>query len=90
MVLGTNRHITGAFGIERQGWRPEQQILEGLSQTVSNAEYQLFIYVPEDMQVKRVTVDGRANVYSIDAEHLLTVGFLGLDHPAEWSIEFGA
>jgi hypothetical protein len=40
------------------------------------------------MQVKRVTVDGKANVYSIDAEHLLTVGFLGLDHPAEWGIEF--
>jgi hypothetical protein len=89
MLLGTNRHITGAFGIERQGWKPEQRILEGLTQTVPNAEYQLFIYVPEDMQVKRVTVDGRANVYSIEAKQLLTVGFLGLDHPAEWSIEFG-
>ena len=91
-LLGTSRHITGAFSIQELSWDTAGSILQGLSEVVPGEDYTLFLYLPPG-----TTSDGKAsasaagNTVPVRQERdgdLLSVSFKSQQSPVAWQIRF--
>jgi len=91
-LIGTSRHITGAFSILDLGWDASKSRLHGSSRTVPGETYSLWVYVPQEMsvsQVRAATSDGQ----EIPARHELVgnslkISMQGQRSVVAWEIEF--
>jgi hypothetical protein len=91
-LIGTSRHITGAYSILELNWDASKNSLHGSSQTVPGESYSLWIYVPQGVavsQVRATTSEGRE--ISVHRELLgsaLKVTIQGQRGVAIWEVEF--
>ena len=91
-LIGTSRHITGAFSIQELSWDATSQTLQGLSEVVPGADYTLFIYVPSGTasEPKASAAHGETAV-PVHLEKngdLLSVGFTSPQSPVAWHVRF--
>lgn len=87
-LMGTSRHITGAYSIKDLGWDSSKNQLQGSSETVPGENYTLFIYVPQGISASQV----RATVpvhHELNGS-TLKVSFQGQTEPVDWAVEFAA
>ena len=91
-LLGTSRHITGAFSIGKVSWNAAALELTGEGLTVPGEPYQLWIHVPRGMTVTRVSAKTKGGAELPAARQfageLLNVTFKGTNHPVDWTVEF--
>ncbi len=91
-LIGTSRHISGAFSVQDLRWDPARNTLEGTSQTVAGDDYALWIQIPPELTVVRVRA-GAKDQSEISARqevngNSLSLSFAGRMEPVEWAIEF--
>jgi len=93
-LIGTSRHITGAYSIRDLGWDSSRNALRGSSETVPGERYTLFVYVPERVGLSKghaTTQGGRAvPVHHEQSVHLLSVSFEGCPELVQWQLDFAA
>jgi Melibiase len=93
-ILGTSRHITGAYSILAQAWNSSMHTLSGSSQTVDGNPYSIWIYLPNRAEVKNSqakTRDGRAiPVQHRVEDNTLIFSFQGQQKVVDWTIQFAA
>lgn len=93
-LIGTSRHITGAYSILDLRWEASRDRLLGSSETVAGDDYALFIHVPEGMTVSevRATAKGqrRVPVHHELAGNSLKVSFQGQSEAVDWEVGFAA
>jgi hypothetical protein len=53
-LIGTSRHITGAYSILELSWDASKNSLSGSSQMVPGETYSLWVYVPQGLAVSQV------------------------------------
>jgi hypothetical protein len=93
-LVGTSRHITGAYSIRSLEWDASQNRLHGSSQSIPGESYILRVYVPKGMTTSKARA-ATANGAAVPVRHelngnLLSVGFEGRKEPVEWEIRFAA
>jgi hypothetical protein len=93
-LVGTSRHITGAYSILGLRWDASGSRLRGSSETVAGEGYTLFIYVPEGMIVSQVRATAKGQ-REVPVKHeltgnLLSVSFQGQPEVVDWELEFAA
>lgn len=93
-LLGTSRHITGAYSVSDLRWDAAGRKLRGTSATVAGEPYALWVYVPRGFSVSAVRASrkggGEVAAQRRAAGSLVTVSFSGQNQPVEWEIDFGA
>jgi hypothetical protein len=93
-ILGTSRHITGAYSILAQAWNSSMHTLSGSSQSVDGDPYSIWIYLPNRAAVRNIqakTKDGRAvTVQHKVEENTLIFSFQGQQEVVDWTIQFAA
>jgi hypothetical protein len=82
-MIGSSRHITGAYSIEDQSW--DGATLRGVSRTVPGDPYTLWFYLPDGVKVSRVQAGGVAVRQEL-AGNVLMVSFAGRPEPVQWEI----
>jgi len=90
-LLGTSRHITGAYSIREVRWDAAKKTLQGLSETVPGDDYTLFFYLPKGFEAAsaRVTAGGHETVVHPTLQgRLLQLTFPGQGPGMEWSVTF--
>lgn len=88
VLIGTNRHLTGAFSIKSNTWDGTELTLKGTSETVPGVKYSLFYYVPRNISIDKITV-GTKNFTDEQLDNgLLEVSFLGQEEPINWNLKF--
>lgn len=90
-LVGTSRHISGAYSIQDVAWEGAKNRLHGTSETVQGDDYTLWLYVPQGVTVTHVHV--LAANQEIPARHELTgnslrVSFPGQREAVSWEIVF--
>ncbi len=91
-LVGTSRHITGAYSILDLAWDASKSRLRGSSQTVPGEAYALWIYVPEAVTVSQVRATAKED-REVPVRHeltgnSLTVSFQGQQEAVDWEVEF--
>ncbi len=91
-LIGTSRHITGAYSVVSQQWDSARNSLRGTSRTVPGAPYSLWIYIPEGFKFSgaEAVAGGGANVplrHELNG-HSLKITFAGEQQPVDWKIRF--
>jgi hypothetical protein len=93
-LVGTSRHITGAYSILSLRWDSSQGRLQGSSQATPGEPYTLRVYVPNGMssfQVRAETASGAAVPVRHDLDgNLLNVSFEGQKEPVQWEVRFAS
>jgi hypothetical protein len=93
-LIGTSRHITGAYSVQELAWNASQNALEGSSETVPGAPYALFVYVPDKTGTPKARATakpgGEVPVRQGQTGNLLSVSFQGRTEAVQWRIEFAA
>jgi hypothetical protein len=88
-LVGTSRHITGAYSIRELAWA--NNTLRGSSESVPGDPYSLWIYVPAGVKPSRVrAVAGGREIpvrHQLDGRSL-TVSFDGQPSPVDWEVAF--
>jgi hypothetical protein len=87
-LLATSRHISGAFSIKDLAWDSSKFALSGTSQTVPDAPYSLFIYIPPGVTLSKVDANALNLSYNITTNRMLEVSFKGQEEPVDWVVEF--
>ncbi len=90
-LLGTARHITGAYAVSRVTWDAAAKKLSGQSGTVAGEPYTLWVRVPRGTGLARLRVTSQGAALKAErrvAGELLTVTFPGQGRPADWELEF--
>lgn len=91
-LIGTSRHITGAYSVQHLGWDAPDRILSGASRTVPGEEYALSVYVPDGWSVSHAKVragtDQKVEAHLERTGNLLKVSFQGQPQPVDWKITF--
>lgn len=87
-LLGTNRHISGAFSIKSNVWNSSKMTLNGISETVPGAKYSLYYYVPENVLIDKVDVDAKDVTRKLQNDGLLEVSFTGQKKQVTWNLKF--
>jgi hypothetical protein len=91
-LLGTSRHITGAFSIQEQAWDPAGNRLKGLSEIVPGEEYTLFLHLPpgttSDSKPSASIAGSAIPVHQERNGNLLSVSFKSQQSPVAWQIRF--
>ena len=92
-LVGTSRHITGAYSIREVAWDGSQNRLRGVSDTVPGDDYTLWVYVPNGVGVSQVRAQTKGNAV-VPAHHALNgnslqVTFLGQQEAVNWEVRFG-
>lgn len=91
-LVGTSRHISGAYSILNVSWDNSTHTLHGASQAVAGASCTLWIYVPDGEAATHIeaSIGGHRSipVQSQQHEHSLSITFQGQPEPVEWSVEF--
>ncbi len=93
-LVGTSRHITGAYSIQHVEWDPARSSLQGMSETVSGDDYTLWIYVPKGTSVAQVRARTKGGA-AIPVRHELSgnslrMTFTGQAEPVQWEAGFQA
>lgn len=92
-LVGTSRHITGAYSIKELAWDGSANLLRGTSQTVPGADYTLWIYVPDGLTVSTVRantpVQAVLPVRHDLLKNSLKITFPGQRDPVDWVVKFG-
>ncbi len=91
-LLATSRHITGTVSIKKLDWDRAKSALSGVSETVAEAPYSVFIHVPAGMTVSKVDADVEVLFHKI-ADSILEVKFAGFPgkeglHTINWTVTF--
>ena len=91
-LLGTSRHITGAYSVSKVVWEGAARKLAGEVVTVPGDPYLLWVHVPRGMSLARLQVTSKGGG-ALPAEHrqsgeLLTVSFAGQSRPVDWELDF--
>ena len=91
-LIGTSRHITGAYSILNLAWDGAGNRLRGSSETVAGAPFTLWVYVPKGMNVSQVRAATRGNP-EVPVQHelngnSLTISFAGQPEAVNWEAEF--
>ena len=93
-LLGTSRHITGAYSILSLGWNASMHTLSGSSQSVDGDPYSVWIYLPNQAAVKNIqakTKDGSpVTVQHKIEENTLLFTFQGHKEIVDWTVQFAA
>ncbi len=90
-LLATSRHVTGTVDVKKVEWDASNSTLSGVSETVAEAPYSLFIHVPQGMTVSKVEANVEVLFHKV-ADKILEVKFAaepgkeGL-HTISWKIE---
>lgn len=91
-LIGTSRHITGAYSILDMEWNSSKNSLSGSSETVQGDTYALFIYVPDGMNISQARATTRDNREVMVNRELvgnsLKLSFLGQPEKVQWQVEF--
>ena len=91
-LIGTSRHITGAYSIQDLSWDAAGNALYGLSEIVPGADYTLFIHLPPGMTATPTpTATAGANPVEVLQErngNLLSVTFKSPKSPVSWQVKF--
>lgn len=87
-LLGTNRHISGAFSIKSNVWNSSKMTLNGISETVPGAKYSLYYYVPGNVLIDKVDVDAKDVTRKLQNDGLLEVSFTGQKKQVTWNLKF--
>jgi hypothetical protein len=93
-LVGTSRHITGAYSIQGMEWDGGQNRLRGTSETVAGDPYTLWVYVPKGVSISQVRARTKGNA-EVAVQHELSgnslkMTFAGQPEPVEWEVEFQA
>jgi hypothetical protein len=93
-LVGTSRHITGAYSIQQVQWDPARSSLQGMSETVSGDAYTLWVYVPKGTSVTQVRARTKGGA-EIPVQHELSgnslrMTFAGQAEPVQWEVGFQA
>jgi hypothetical protein len=91
-LIGTSRHITGAYSIEDLAWDNSKNRLHGTSDTMPGDDYTLWFYVPEGVSVAQVRVTSEAK-REIPTRHEVTgnslrLSFAGQQGAVDWQVDF--
>jgi Melibiase/Alpha galactosidase C-terminal beta sandwich domain len=91
-LIGTSRHITGAYSILALKWDGSRNILSGSSRTVPGGDYTLWIYVPDGTEPSQISARGKGH-RQIPVQHgldgkTLSLSFSGQKSPVDWEIKF--
>lgn len=93
-LVGTSRHITGAYSIDDLRWDKTQLRLHGASETVAGDDYALWFYIPEGYSVAQVhATDMGKNEITAHQEvrgSSLKVSFAGTGDAVNWEVKFDA
>jgi hypothetical protein len=91
-LIGTSRHITGAYSIEDLTWNEKTNTLQGRSETVPGADYTLFLHLPQGTPpTVNVTATAGGNPLTVRQERtgdLLSVTFKSQQSPVVWQARF--
>jgi hypothetical protein len=91
-VLGTSRHITGAYSVAKLSWNAAARKLAGEAATVPAELYVLWVHVPRGLTLARLRAAAQGGAeLPVDRRmegDLLTVSFSGTAQPVEWEIQF--
>jgi hypothetical protein len=91
-LVGTSRHITGAYSIQRMEWDEAQNRLRGSSVTVGGDPYTLWIYVPKGVSVSQVrartTGSSEVPVHRELSGNSLRLSFQGQPETVNWEVDF--
>jgi hypothetical protein len=91
-LMGTSRHITGAYSIQGMEWDGAQNRLRGTSETVSGDAYTLWVYVPKGVSISQVGARTKGNA-EVPVQHELSgnslrMTFAGQPEPVQWEVAF--
>ena len=91
-LVGTSRHISGAYSIKDVAWEGTNNLLRGTSETVRGEDYTLWFYVPEGTTAAQVRAASGAD-RAISARHevkgnSLQVTFPGQQEAVDWEVVF--
>lgn len=91
-LIGTSRHITGAYSIVALDWDGMKNTLSGSSRPVPGQPYSLWAYVPEGVTLSRVHANAngghRLRVHYQLAGHSLKLSFQGQPNTINWQLDF--
>jgi len=91
-VVGTSRHLTGAYSLSDVSWDEAAESLSGTSQAVPGDPYSLWVHVPPDFVASSVSAQVESgNRFAIDQRRggeLLTLTFTGVEKPVHWTAKF--
>jgi Melibiase len=90
-LVGTSRHITGAYSILDLAWDDSRNSLHGSSQGVSGEPYTLRIYVPDGthpLEIRAAAAGQTIPVQHVMTGDLLSVTFAGHSEPVKWEVRF--
>lgn len=90
-LMGTARHISGAFSIDAQAWDGAKNRLYGQSTTVPATPYKLWIRVPLAFKVSTAQAKSNGGNVSVQVEQdgeLLTLIIPGQQDPVSWEVAF--
>jgi hypothetical protein len=91
-LVGTSRHISGAYSIEDLAWDGSKHLLRGTSVSVPGDDYTLWFYVPAGVTVSRVSARSKGDT-AVPVQHDLKVNSLKVTFPGQqaavdWAVEF--
>ena len=90
-LLGTARHISGAFSIDAQAWDTTANRLSGRSTTIPGAPYKLWIRVPPGFSVRAARAESSHREIPVQMTRtgeLLSLIVPGQQDSLNWEIEF--
>jgi hypothetical protein len=90
-LLGMSRHISGSYSIETLDWDASKYLLRGRSNAPAAEPYTLWIHVPSQFRVARVTARSNSKVTTVTDDltgQSLRVRFRGQSAPIDWEVEF--
>jgi len=91
-LIGTSRHITGAYSIQGLSWDAASNTLQGLSEIVPGEDYTLFIHLPPGaLATSTPTASTGGNPIPVRQErkgNLLSVSFKSPESPVAWQVKF--
>jgi hypothetical protein len=91
-LVGTSRHITGAYSIQGVEWDRVQNRLRGSSVTVAGDHYTLWVCVPKEVSVSQVRARTKGNT-AVAVQHeqsgnSLRMTFAGQSETVQWEVKF--
>jgi len=91
-LVGSSRHISGAYSIQDLAWDGSKNLLRGTSDSVPGDDYALWFYLPKGVTVSQVRAATKGSA-AVPVQHDLSgnslkVTFKGQPVPVEWEINF--